>query len=67
MIEHSNGECKEHSGICTEVAHLVYSDKEQWREIYNVRKIMISTLVSTIFTLIGVIVNLALWALKVHP
>ncbi len=50
--------CREHSGVCGNIYHLTISDKEQWVEINAMKKWLIATLTSSVFTLLGIIVML---------
>lgn len=40
--------------------HLVESNEKQWKEINTMKTLLIASLVSGIFTLIGIVFNLAL-------
>lgn len=56
--------CQDHSGVCSEVSHLSHSDNRQWKEINNMKRLLIGTLVSGVFTLLGVVINLTLYIVR---
>jgi len=55
-----NNICKDHSGCISDISHLQSSDSLQWREINSMKKWLIATLTSSIFSLIGIVVMLLL-------
>ena len=50
--------CQEHSGVCERMNYLEKSDDQQWQAINGMRNRSMATLITTIFTLIGIIVTL---------
>ena len=51
-------DCRAHSGTIADIGHLQDSDTLQWKEINNMKKWLIATLTSSIFSLIGIVVML---------
>ena len=49
-------DCRAHSGVKNDITHLQDTNKEQWLEINSMKKWLIATLTSSVFTLIGIIV-----------
>ncbi|MBW2363562.1 MAG: hypothetical protein JRF25_00525 [Deltaproteobacteria bacterium] len=58
-----NGSCKDcraHSGIVHDIFHLQETTKNQQREIDGMKRWLIATLTSSVFSLVGVLVLLAI-------
>ena len=52
--------CNEHMGHVSDIKHLTQSDLLQWVEINRLKAWLIATLTTSLFTLLGVIVNVVL-------
>ncbi len=52
--------CKKHTGHVSDLKHLSESDTLQWVEINKLKTWLIATLTTSLLTLIGVIINVAM-------
>jgi len=50
----TNNICKEHSGCMARLDKIEQDDKSQWKEIGTMRKWLIATLTSSVFSLLGI-------------
>jgi len=53
-------DCRAHSGIKTNITHLLGSDKSQWDEINGIKKRSFHTLLGVFLTLVAAIINIGL-------
>ena len=56
--------CQDHSGVCEKMKALEKSDEQQWTAINGIRNRSMATLITTVFTLIGIIVTLITMLVK---
>ena len=58
-----------HGRVLSEIAHLKESDKGQWLEINNMKRILLTSLGAIIVTMLGVIINLIITVARTgaHP
>ncbi len=50
--------CEEHSGVCSDIKHLDDNVSQLWKKWDSMQKLLISTAVTSVVTLIGVILIL---------
>lgn len=58
MPDSTGSVCQDHSGVCKEIVHILESDRDQWKEINGMKRLLIIVLTSTVITMLGVILNL---------